>query len=101
MCGGTPDCRMRNLAATLPTCNSVRGLGVEEFCCVRNEVAGVLEQKSVGGIGINFDPRLRNETGQQIGKVWQDHWVAVTRSDEHRMIDRADPLQRCVIRDTP
>src|SRR5277367_767712 len=101
MCGGTPDCRMRNLAETLPTCNSVRGLGVEEFCCVSSEFAGVLKQESERSVGVDFHPGLGNETGQQIGEVRQDHRVAVTSGDEHRVIDRAESLQRCVIRDAP
>jgi hypothetical protein len=57
---------------------------------VSPEFAGVLKQKPVRGVGVDFDPRLGNETGQQIGKVRQDHRVAVTRGDEHRMTDRAD-----------
>jgi hypothetical protein len=57
---------------------------------VSPEFAGVLKQKPVRGVGVDFDPRLGNEAGQQIGKARQDHRVAVTRGDEHRMTDRAD-----------
>src|SRR6201987_1694533 len=83
------------------TDDSVRAVAGEEFCDGSSELAGVLKQKSVRSLRVDFDQRLGNETGQQIGKVRQDRRVAVTRGDEHRMTDRADSLQRCVIRDAP
>src|ERR1700751_4615473 len=83
------------------TDDSVQAVVGEEFCDVSSEFAGVLKQKSVRSVRVDFDPRLGNETGQQIGKVRQDHRVPVPRGDEHRMTDRADSLQRCVIRDAP
>ena len=65
---------------------------VEECGDVGPEFAGVLEQESVGGIRVDLDACLGNETGQQVGEVRPDHRVAVAVGDEHRMTDRADPL---------
>ena len=61
---------------------------------VGSELAVVLEEEAVGRVGVDRDPRVREEPGQQVRVAREDHGVAVAVGDEHREIDRGDSLQQ-------
>ena len=73
----------------------------EERVDVAGELGVVLEQEPVRRVRVDLHLRLRDQAGEQVGEVRQDHRVAVAVGHEHGHADRADPLQLAVIRDAP
>src|SRR6266849_7760283 len=73
----------------------------EERVHVVGELPLVLEEKAVGGVRIDLDPRVREEPGQEIRVTRQDHRVAVAVGHEDREIDRADSLELRVVGNPP
>ena len=68
---------------------------------VGGEPAVVLEEEAVRRVRVDREPRIQREPGQQVRVAGQDHRVAVAVGDEHRQVDRADPLEQRVIGDAP
>src|ERR1700752_567865 len=79
----------------------IRTSVTEELLYVCGEFSVVLEQEAVRRVGVDLDPCARNQSGEQMGEVRQDHRIAVAVGDEHRLCDRAEPLQQCVLRYPP
>ena len=73
----------------------------EEGGDVAGELGVVLEQEPVRRVRTDLHLRLRDQTGEQVGEVRQDHRIAVAISHDHRHADRTDPLQLTVVRDAP
>jgi hypothetical protein len=74
---------------------------VQEGLDVGGELGVVLEQEPVRGVGVDLDPGARDQAGEQVGVVRQDHRVAVAVGHEHRHLQVAEPLQLRVIGDPP
>src|SRR6266550_2701959 len=68
------------------------GLFAEEGVYVSGEFGVVLEEESVGRVRVDLDFGVRDEAGEQVGEMRQDHRVAVAVGDEDRNLDRAHPL---------
>ena len=59
-----------------------------------SELAVVLEEEAVGGVGVDREPPVREESGQQMRVAREDHGIAVAVGNQHREIDCSDPLQQ-------
>jgi NhaP-type Na+/H+ or K+/H+ antiporter len=60
---------------------------------VTGDLLVVLEQESVRRVRVDLHLRLRDQAGEQVGEVRQDHRVAVAVGHEDGHADRADALQ--------
>jgi hypothetical protein len=65
---------------------------VQECLDIFGEGRMVLEQEPVRGVWVDLDLRLRDQPGEQVRVVQEDHRVAVAVRDEDRYVDGADPL---------
>src|SRR6478735_9375383 len=90
---------------TLLIRTTVRGAvdvtAAKELLHVGGELGIVLEQEPMSSVGVDLDLCTRNQSGEQVGEVRQDHRITVAVGDEHGLRDRAESLQQCVIRYAP
>ena len=61
---------------------------VEEGVQVSSKLAVVLEEKTVGRVGVDRETRVGKEPGQEVGVPREDHRVAIAVRDEDREVDR-------------
>src|SRR6202522_2076634 len=73
----------------------------EEGLAISGELRVMLEQEPVRRVRVDLHPSLRDQAGQQVRVMRQDHRVAVAVGHEDRQVDGAQPLQQGVIGDTP
>src|SRR5437899_745199 len=73
----------------------------DEHVDVGGELAVVLEEKAVGRVRVDLDPRVREEPGQEVRVTGQDHRVAVAVGNEDREFDRGDALEQRVVGNAP
>src|SRR5256886_13644993 len=73
----------------------------EERVHIGGELAVVLEEKTVGRVRVDLDPRVREEPGQEVRVTGQDHRVAVAVGNEDREVDRGDSLEQRVVGNAP
>src|SRR6185312_4656372 len=73
----------------------------KELRHVGGKLGMVLEQEPMSSVGVDLDLCTRNQSGEQVGEVRQDHRITVAVGDEHGLRDRAESLQQCVIRYAP
>src|SRR6185312_13473244 len=73
----------------------------EEDLDVSGELRVMLEQEPVRRVRVDLHPGLRDQAGQKIGVVRQDHRVAVAVGHEHRHGYSAQSLEQRVIGDPP
>ena len=53
------------------------------------------------GVGIDPDPRVRDQAGEQVAELGRDHQVVVALDDQRRARDAGEALQRAVVGDPP
>ena len=73
----------------------------EECPDVGGELGVMLEQEAVRRVGVDLQPRVRDQAREQVRVPGQDHRVAVAVRHEHRHADGAQPLQQGVLGDSP
>src|SRR5882724_12220337 len=73
----------------------------QERVHVGGELAVVLEEKAVGRVRVDLDPRVREEPGQEVRVTGQDHRVAVAVGNEDREVDRGGSLEQRVVGNAP
>ena len=73
----------------------------QERLDVGGELGVMLEQEPVRRVRVDLQPRVREQTREQVRVAGQDHRVAVAVRHEHRHLERADPLQQGVVGDPP
>src|SRR3954468_9455366 len=78
-----------------------RSCAGQESVDVGGELGVVLEEEAVRRVRVDLEMRPWDEAGEQIGVARRNHWVAVTVGDEHRLVDRRDPLEQRVVRLSP
>src|SRR3954452_1564856 len=83
------------------TSEVVRGRLVEEALNVAGELAAVLEQEAVRGVGVDLHARVWDQPSEQVRVVGEDHRIGVAIRDEDGLFDGAEPLQQRVVGFTP
>ena len=78
-----------------------RASRLEERPDVGGKLGVMLEQEAVRRVGVDLQPRVRDQAREQEGVPGQDHRVAVAVGHEHRHAERAQPLQQGVLGDSP